>query len=505
MSDPYYITTPIYYVNDKPHLGHAYTSVAADALARFKRLDGYRVLFLTGTDEHGQKIAKAAEEACISAQLLCDHVSKTFFNLSSALNLSNDMFIRTTQPEHKRAAQALWQAMQEKGHIYKGSYAGWYAVRDEAYYGVDELIDGKAPTGAEVEWIQEDSYFFNLSQWQQPLLDFYRNNPFFIAPEGRRKEVIRFVEGGLNDLSISRSTFTWGVAVPGDDTHVMYVWLDALTNYLTALGFPDQQEGIKTFWPTSIHLVGKDILRFHAVYWPAFLMAAGLQPPRRIFAHGWWTIEGQKMSKSLKNTIDPIELVKSYGIDAVRYFLLREVPLGQDGNFSRQAFIKRYNADLANDLGNLAQRVLSFIHKNAGGVVPQPGKLAPADQVMLQQAENSLPNLRQLADHQALSRMLEDIWRLVALANRYVDEQAPWTLKKTDPARMETVLYVLSEVLRLIAMYSLPFIPQTAERLLDFLAIPKEEHTFSTFQPLRPGTNLPVPVGLFPRVTEDNL
>lgn len=499
MSAIYYITTPIYYVNDKPHIGHAYTSIAADVLARFKRMDGYEVLFTTGTDEHGQKIAKAAWEKNISPQAFCDEVSKSFQDLTPLLNLSNDIFIRTTQNHHQKAAQYLWQELQDKGHIYKGCYKGWYAVRDEAYYGADELIDGKAPTGADVEWIEEDSYFFNLSQWQQPLLDFYKQHPDFIKPQGRFNEVIKFVEGGLHDLSISRSTFKWGVPVPHDSDHVMYVWIDALVNYLSVLGYP-HKDTVKTHWPHAIHMVGKDILRFHGVYWPAFLMAAGLTPPQRIMAHGWWTINGQKMSKSLKNTIDPVSFVKTHGVDALRYYLMREAPMGHDGNFSHETFIQRYNADLANDLGNLSQRVLSFVHKNACSHVPTPDVLTKEDHNLLHEAKKCLTLLRRYADQQAHSRMLEAIWRLISLSNKYVDEMAPWHLKKTDTQRMETVLYVLLDVLRMIGLYILPFMPQTATTLLNFLSVKEDERTFLKHPPLKPHTPLPAPVGLFPRI-----
>ncbi|MDP6515757.1 MAG: methionine--tRNA ligase, partial [Alphaproteobacteria bacterium] len=365
-ADAFYITTPIYYVNDVPHLGHAYTTIACDALARFMRLDGKRVMFLTGTDEHGQKVEKSAQAAGEEPQAFTDRVSRRFRDLTVKLGATNDDFIRTTEPRHTRASQAIWKALVAAGDIYLGSYAGWYSVRDEAFFAESELSKGEggtrcAPSGAPVEWVEEPSYFFRLSRWQQPLLDLYARQPDFILPESRRNEVVSFVKSGLQDLSVSRTSFAWGVPVPNDADHIMYVWLDALTNYITAAGYPDTDCDIyRTFWPADVHMVGKDILRFHAVYWPAFLMAAGIEPPQRVFAHGWWTNEGEKISKSLGNVIDPFALIEQYGLDPVRYFLLREVPFGKDGDFSRDAMTTRMNSELANDFGNLAQRVLSM-------------------------------------------------------------------------------------------------------------------------------------------------
>ncbi len=511
MTKTYYVTTPIYYVNDRPHLGHAYTTVACDVLARFKRLDGYRVHFLTGTDEHGQKVEKAAAAAGIDPQAFTDMVSQNFRDMCRAMDISNDDFIRTTEPRHIRACQAIWQALERNGDIYLGKYAGWYAVRDEAFYGEDELTigpDGKrrAPSGAEVEWVEEPSYFFRLSAWQDRLLMFYDANPDFVAPASRRNEVVSFVRQGLTDLSISRTTFSWGIKVPNAPGHVMYVWLDALTNYITAIGYPDtENEAFRTFWPADLHMVGKDILRFHAVYWPAFLMAAGLPPPRRVFAHGWWTVEGQKMSKSLGNVVSPYDIVAKYGLDPVRYFLLREVPFGQDGDFSQRAMVNRLNGDLANDFGNLAQRVLSFIQRNAGAQVPEPGPFQAADERLLGEARGLLPVLRRELDEQAFHKALDAIWQVVGAANRYVDEQAPWTLRKTDPERMNTVLYVLAEVLRHLGILCQPFMPGTMGRLLDQLAVPAQERHFAALETnmLKPGTKLPPPVGIFPRYVEE--
>ncbi len=381
---PFFITTPIYYVNDTPHLGHAYTTVACDVLARFMRLDGRHVRFLTGTDEHGQKVEQSARANGESPQEFTDRISATFREMARLLDISNDDFIRTTEPRHIRGVQALWRELERRGEIYLGRFAGWYSVRDEAFYDEGELVDGKAPTGAEVEWLEEENYFFRLSAWQDRLLEFYEANPDAVAPRSRRNEVISFVRSGLRDLSISRTSFSWGIPVPGNPKHVIYVWLDALANYITAIGYPDTRDPeFATFWPADIHVVGKDILRFHAVYWPAFLMAAGIEPPRRVFAHGWWTVEGQKMSKSLNNFIPPKQLVDSYGLDPVRYFLLRELPFGSDGDFSRRAVVGRLNGDLANDFGNLAQRVLVMINRNCAGCVPEPGRLSESDARLL--------------------------------------------------------------------------------------------------------------------------
>ncbi|MCB9960369.1 MAG: methionine--tRNA ligase [Rhodospirillaceae bacterium] len=506
----YYVTTPIYYVNDRPHIGHAYTTLACDVLARFQRLDGVTTHFLTGTDEHGQKVQKSAADAGEDPRAFTDRVSQNFRDLAVSLNFTNDDFIRTTEERHTRSCQELWRRIEANGDIYLGSYAGWYSVRDEAFYGEDELrIEGTrriAPTGAECEWVEEPSYFFRLSAWGDRLLAFYDANPDFILPPARRNEVVSFVKSGLRDLSVSRTTFDWGVPVPGDDAHVMYVWLDALTNYITALGFPDETTPLMTtFWPADLHMVGKDILRFHAVYWPAFLMSAGLAPPRRVFAHGWWTNEGQKISKSLGNVIDPLALVERYGLDQTRYFLLREVPFGNDGDFSHRAMVGRINSDLANDLGNLAQRVLSMIAKNCAAQVPQPGAFIDADNVLLLTARALLPAVRADMSVQAFHTALERIWAVVSQANRYVDEQAPWALRKTDPARMATVLYVLADTVRHVAILLQPVMPDAMARLLDQLGVPADARSFAALADgpgLAPGTPLPKPQGVFPRYVE---
>lgn len=508
----FYITTPIYYVNDDPHIGHAYTTLACDVLARFKRLDGFDVHFLTGTDEHGQKVEKAARAAGTDPQSFTDRVSGNFRTLARALNFSNDDFIRTTEPRHVRAVQAIWERLVEKGEIYLGSYAGWYAVRDEAFYGEAELAKGNdgtllAPTGAPVEWVEEPSYFFRLSAWQNRLLEFYEANPDFIAPQSRRNEVMSFVRGGLLDLSVSRTSFDWGVPVPNDPDHVMYVWLDALTNYISAVGYPDvESDAYRKFWPADLHMVGKDILRFHAVYWPAFLMAAELEPPKRVFAHGWWTNEGQKISKSLGNVIVPYELVEQYGLDQVRYFLLREVPFGNDGDFSHRSMVSRINGELANDYGNLCQRVLSMIAKNCGGTVPTAAALTGEDEELLAAAGELADKIRPAFDAQAFHEALETIWGVVRAANVYVDRQAPWTLRKTDPERMATVLYVLAETIRRLATLTQPFMPDASGRILDQLAVPADARDFSRLGnagALVAGTPLPAPAGVFPRYVED--
>ncbi len=509
---PYYVTTPIYYVNDKPHLGHTYTTVACDVLARFKRLDGFDVKFLTGTDEHGLKVHQAAAKAGIDPQSFTDKVSQNFRDLTPLMNYSNDDFIRTTEERHKKSAQALWNKIAENGDIYLDKYSGWYAVRDEAYYGEEELTDGPdgkkiAPSGAECEWVEEESYFFRLSQWQDRLLEFYAAHPDFILPESRRNEVISFVKGGLRDLSISRTNFDWGIPVPGDDKHVMYVWIDALTNYITGAGYPDENgEEFKKYWPADLHMVGKDILRFHAVYWPAFLMSAGLAPPKRVFAHGWWTIEGQKMSKSLGNVIAPADLVDRYGVDASRYFMMREVPFGNDGNFSHQNAVNRINSDLANGLGNLMQRSLSMIYKNCEEKIPQPGDFTAEDKDLLEKAQKiMLPAVRDELDLQRFHKAIEHIVQVAQDGNAYIDQQAPWTLKKEDPARMNTVLYVLAETLRCLALIMQPLTPVSAAAMLDQLKIPEGQRELSFLSPdhaLKPGTAIEKPEGVFPRLED---
>ncbi len=505
MSKRFYVTTPIYYVNGAPHIGHAYTSVAADVLARWKRLDGYEVFFLTGTDEHGQKVEKAAHDAGVAPQAFADRISKQFQGLSALMSLSNDDFIRTTEGRHKTACQELWRRLHESGDIYLGHYEGYYAVRDEAFYNEDELItrpDGSrfAPTGAPVEWVREPSYFFRLSAWQNRLLALYENEPDFVSPASRRNEVISFVRGGLNDLSVSRTSFTWGVPVPDDPDHVMYVWLDALTNYLSAVGFPDTANPRWPFWPADVHLVGKDIIRFHAVYWPAFLMAAGLPTPRCVFSNGWWTAAGEKMSKSLGNAVDVARLVETFGLDPVRYFLLREVPFGNDGDYSDAALIRRTNVELANDLGNLAQRTLSQVTKNCGGLLPERGTATVQDTALLDAAQALPQAVRDRLDRLAFHDALEDVWKVIRAANAYIDHQAPWALRKTDAVRMASVLNVLVEVIRCVATVLQPFMPGSMAAMLDQVgAQPGARSLADVAAPLAPGTALPAPQGVFPR------
>lgn len=508
MSQNYFITTPIYYVNDRPHIGHAYTSVACDVLARFHRLLGDNVYFLTGTDEHGQKVEKSAAAAGISPQALADANSQHFRDLTQVMNISNDDFIRTTEPRHIASAQALWKKMQEKGYIYLGSYSGWYAVRDEAYYQESELVDtpnGKrAPTGAEVEWVEEPSYFFKLSAFGDDLLAYYAKNPEFIAPESRKNEIISFVKGGLKDLSISRTTFSWGILVPGDEKHIMYVWLDALTNYLSALGYPEKTPKMDAFWPASLHMVGKDIIRFHAVFWPAFLMAAELPLPGQVFAHGWWTIEGEKMSKSLGNAIAPQALVDEFGLDQTRWFLLREVPFGNDGNFSREGMINRINSELANNIGNLVQRTLSMIAKNCGGKVPQSSLLV-FDEELKRLCYSNVPTITKLMEEKKFHLAMEEILAIATAANGFIDREAPWTLKKTDPERMEHVLYALAECIRCIGILLQSFMPSSSQKILGQLHVGENARSFahlSTEFALSPGTPLPPPEPVFPRFVE---
>lgn len=508
----FYITTPIYYVNDIPHIGHAYTTLACDTLARFKRLDGFDVMFLTGTDEHGQKVEKSAAAKGKDPLEFCDEVSQRFRDLAKFMNFSNDDFIRTTEERHKLACQALWKKLEDKGHIYLDKYSGWYSVRDEAYYAESELLDGEggeklAPTGAPVEWVEEESYFFRLSDWGDKLLEWYENIPEKVLPKSRKNEVKSFVEGGLRDLSVSRTSFSWGVPVPGNDKHIMYVWIDALTNYMTAVGYPNEDsEMFQKFWPADVHMVGKDILRFHAVYWPAFLMAAEIDPPKRVFAHGWWTNEGQKISKSIGNVIDPFEIVEEFGLDQVRYFLMREVPFGNDGDFNRTAMINRINSDLANDLGNLAQRSLSMIFKNCEGAIPAQGELTETDNAILSATDGLLEQVRGHMDTQTFNKALEAIWKVVSDTNGYFAGQEPWALKKTDPERMNSVLYVTAEIIRQIAILSQFIMPDSAAKLLDQLKVPTDQRGFAQLGAagrLVSGIAIDKPEGVFPRYVEE--
>ena len=509
MSKPkFYITTAIPYANGAPHIGHAYERIATDAIARFKRLDGYDVLFVTGMDEHGQKMQQTAAREGITPQALADRTAAQFEAMGDELNARADDILRTTEARHKASVQEIWRRMAANGDIYLSKYSGWYSVRDEAYYGEDEteVREGRRfslKTGTPVEWVEEESYFFRLSAYADKLLELYEKRPDFVTPEHYRNEIVAFVKRGLNDLSISRTTFDWGVPVPDDPKHVMYVWVDALTNYLSATGFPDANAPRAHFWPASAHVIGKDITRFHAIYWPAFLLSAGLPVPEQIVVHGFLFSRGEKMSKSVGNVVSPSDLVKNYGVDQTRYFFLREVPFGQDGNYSHEAIVNRINADLANDLGNLAQRSLSMIAKNCGGVVPDCGALSDADKEILAAADAIHKEARAAHEAHAINKALDAIWRVVAEANRYFAGQEPWALKKTDPARMATVLYVTADVLRIIGIMSQPYIPSSAAALLKLLGINHAPSFADLGQRLVSGTALPAPSPIFPRYVEE--
>jgi methionyl-tRNA synthetase len=509
---PFYITTAISYPNGVPHIGHAYEAIATDAIARFMRLDGYDVYFLTGTDEHGQKMQQTAAKEGLTARELRDRNVPRFEAMVKALNCSNDDFIHTTEERHYRASEEIWRRMEKNGDIYLDKYAGWYSVRDEAYYAEDEthLNEHKVrlatKTGTPVEWVEEESYFFKLSAYQDKLLKLYADVPDFVLPKERLNEVASFVKGGLKDLSLSRTTFDWGIPVPGNPKHIMYVWVDALTNYITGVGFPDDQsEMFKRYWPAALHVIGKDIVRFHAVYWPAFLMSAGVAVPKRIFSHGFLFNRGEKMSKSVGNVIDPFSLAEAYGVDPLRYFFMREVPFGQDGNYSHEAIVNRINADLANDLGNLAQRSLSMVAKAFGGTLPEPGAFTPEDQTILAAADAMIDAAREHMKTQQLHQVLHVVWSVVADANRYFASEQPWAKAKTDPQRQGTILYVTAEILRQVGVLAQPFMPTASAKLLDLLAVGAGERGFDALaagKRLLHGRALPAPQGIFPRYVE---
>ena len=509
MKQTFYVTTPIYYVNDVPHIGHAYTTVAADVLARYKRLCGYDCFFLTGTDEHGQKVEKAAQAAGQTPLALADRVVERFKELWKALHITADDFIRTTQERHYKAVAALYQKVWDKGDIYLGDYEDWYCTPCETFWTESQLVNGnKCPEcGRPVEKLKEKSYFFRMSKYQEPLLRYLEANPGFIQPASRYNEILSFVKGGLRDLSISRTTFKWGIPVPNDPGHVIYVWFDALTNYITAAGFPTDEKRFKRYWPADCHIIGKDILRFHAVYWPCFLMSADLPLPKKVFAHGWWTVEGQKMSKSLGNVVDPSQLVKEYGVDPIRYFLLREVPFGADGDFSRAAMVNRINSDLANDLGNLFSRALSMVVKYCDGVIPTPADLQAVDKGLQEVSAKVLPQLAKQMDDLAFNKALDSIWEIVNAGNKYIDETAPWALAKAekDQPRLGTVLYQALEALRICALLIAAFMPATAERMWSQLGMEKDlwRHNIQengTWGGLKPGRKIAKPLPLFPRI-----
>jgi methionyl-tRNA synthetase len=494
----YYITTAIAYPNGMPHIGHAYEAIATDALARFQRLDGKDVFFLTGTDEHGLKMVQTAQAEGLSTADLATRNSGRFKAMDERLNVSFNRFIRTTEEQHHRSTQEIWRRMEKNGDIYLDSYSGWYSVRDEAYYAEEETTLGEdgvrlGGQGTPVEWVEEQTYFFRLSAYQDRLLALYESQPDFIGPDARKNEVVSFVKSGLRDLSISRTTFDWGVKVPGSPEHVMYVWVDALTNYITGVGFPDESDPNWPYWPADLHIIGKDIIRFHAVYWPAFLMSAGIPVQKRVYAHGFLFNRGEKMSKSVGNVVDPFNLADQYGVDQIRYFFLREVPFGQDGNYSHEAIVARINADLANGLGNLAQRSLSMIAKQLGGVLPEPGPFSDNDKAMLAESDAMIGAARSAMATQQIHQWLNTVG------------EAPWALAKTDPARQKTVLYVTAEVVRQIAILTQPVMPTASAKLLDSLGIPEGERNFATLggaTRIAPGTLLPAPQGVFPRYNE---
>ena len=509
-NNAFYITTAINYPNGNPHIGHAYEAIATDALARFARLDGRDVFFLTGTDEHGLKMVQTAQNEGLTPSALATRNAGRFKDMDERLNVSFNRFIRTTEEQHHRSTQEIWRRMAANGDIYLDSYSGWYSVRDEAYYAEDETRvndDGVrlGPQGTPVEWVEEESYFFRLSAYQDRLLKLYEEHPDFIGPDSRKNEVVSFVKGGLRDLSISRTTFDWGVRVPDEEKHVMYVWVDALTNYITGVGFPDENDDNWGFWPADVHIIGKDIIRFHAVYWPAFLMSAGIPVPKRVYAHGFLFSRGEKMSKSVGNVVDPFNLADQYGVDQMRYFFLREVQFGQDGNYNHEAMVARINADLANDLGNLAQRSLSMIAKQFGGVLPEPGEFSDNDKAILSQADGMIALAREAMATQQIHQWLNAVWAVVAEANRYFAGEAPWALAKTDPARQKTVLYVTAEVVRQIAILTQPVMPSGSAKMLDGLGIPESERDFAMLGGARriaPGSTLPAPTPAFPRYIE---
>ncbi len=501
-----YFTTPIYYVNDVPHIGHAYTSIAVDFLARFSRLSGDETRFLTGTDEHGLKIQKAAEKLSISSLELCNKNSEIFRNLTKTLNLSNDDFIRTTEDRHKDGATYLWNLLFEKGDIYLDEYTGWYSVNDETFYNEKDLIkqnDGtfKTITGGPVEWIKEKSYFFKLSKYQEKLLNYYNDNEDFILPESKRNEVINFVNSGLKDLSVSRTSFNWGIQVPNNSDHIMYVWLDALTCYPNSVSYLNNEQGeLSSFWSNTTHIVGKDILRHHAVYWPAFLIAANLELPKRIFAHGWWTNEGNKISKSLGNVIDPVEIINEYGLDQFRYFLLREVPFGNDGDFSIRSLKNRINADLANDLGNLCQRSLTMIEKSYDSIIPEPINLPDEYNYMINNFTDRLIILNKMISIQDITGYIKNVWELISEANKFFNDKKPWDLKKNDENQYKNVLFVTANLIKQIGILIYPVMPDTSEKILQILNI-KEENNFQSINDITlSGTKLNEISPLFPRI-----
>ena len=485
MAKNFYITTPIYYPSAKPHMGHAYSSIIADFFARFKRMDGFNVHFLTGTDEHGLKIQRAAEKKGVKTLEFCDELSKTFKDLSKTLNLTNNDFIRTTEDRHKKSVQFLWNELEKNGDIYLSKYSGWYSVSDEAFYNDDEIedLDNKKvaiSSKSSVEWVDEESYFFKLSKWEKPLLKFYKDNPDFISPKSRKNEVISFVKSGLKDLSVSRKSFSWGIKVPHDDNHVIYVWLDALTNYMSALNYPQVDEELfKKFWPASIHLIGKDILRFHAIYWPAFLLAAKITPPKKVFGHGWILSNEEKMSKSKGNILDPIEIIDQYGLDPLRYYLIKEVSFGNDGNISQDKLEDCINSDLANNFGNLCQRVISFTIKNCSGKIPEKINFEKDDLDILNKYKENLGKIRLEIDNQNINFYIDYIINSLFEANKYFNDQEPWK-KKDNPLRLNTIIYTSLEIVRKVSFLLYPIIPQSSLKALKIFNLAEKDIDFTS-------------------------
>ena len=487
MDKNFFITTPIYYPSGKPHMGHAYSSIVADVIARFKRLDGYNVEFLTGTDEHGLKIQRAAEEKGIDPKTFCDEISKTFRNLSKTLNLSNTDFIRTTENRHVKSVKNLWSVLEKNDQIYLSKYSGWYSVSDEAFYNEDEIKEENGTkvsivSGSKVEWVEEESYFFKLSKWQDKLLEFYEENPKFILPKTRRNEVLSFVKSGLKDLSVSRKSFSWGIKVPSNESHIIYVWLDALTNYISALNYPNENDDkYKKYWPADIHMIGKDILRFHAIYWPAFLLAANLPPPKRVYGHGWILSGEEKMSKSKGNILDPLEIIDKYGLDPLRFYLLKEVSFGTDGNITQDKLESCINSDLANNYGNLCQRVISFNEKNCNLLIPEKIKFEKDDLVLLNKFSDNANMLKSYIDNQELSLYTNFIIDCLFQANKYFNDQEPWK-KKSDILRLNTIIYVSLEVIRKISILVNPIIPDTSLKVLDIFNLKQEDINFESIK-----------------------
>ena len=508
MSEPFYITTAISYPNGRPHIGHAYEAIAADAIARFYRLSGRDVRLITGTDEHGLKMVQTARAAGIETIKLADEMSSYFIEMCDKLNIGYDGFRRTSEPAHHDASKALWKAMEANGDLYLDRYEGWYSVRDEAFYAEDELQTGEggvklSPQGTPVEWTAEETWFFKLSEYQDKLLKLFEEHPEFIQPESRRNEVMRFVEGGLRDLSVSRTSFDWGVPVPGSPGHVMYVWVDALTTYMTGVGYPDTEGMFAKYWPADLHLIGKDIVRFHAVYWPAFLMSAGLALPKQVFGHGFLLNRGEKMSKSVGNVVDPMELAARFGVDQLRYFLLADVVFGKDGTYSADAIVTKTNADLANNFGNLAQRSLSMIAKNCDGIVPKPGTKTDAEAELLSQLDSCFAGVTAAMTGGLfkIDQALDTIREQLSTTNTYFADQAPWALRKTDPARADSVLYHTAEAIRQLAIMLRWVMPESCDKMLDLLSQPADAREFEHLAiAIEPGLELPQPTGIFPRL-----